>query len=95
MPSVCLFLRVPPFVENRVMNEQEVIEMLRASKKDNSELWEAWEMQRMRLDRTRAMFSKAQKKGLPVDPLVEHLDNAIQYMSNVLEGLWAKKDIDS
>tara|TARA_Y100001973_G_C5202378_1_gene338838 strand:- start:1160 stop:1372 length:213 start_codon:yes stop_codon:yes gene_type:complete len=69
------------------MNEQEIINLLKAHPRKNSDLWEAWEMQNTRLDRVRAMFKKAQKKGLPVDPLIEKLDEAIQYISNVQKEL--------
>ena len=69
------------------MNEQEVIKILKAHPRKNSDLWAAWEMQHTRLDRVRAMFKKAQKKGLPVDPLITKLDEAVQYISTVQKEL--------
>ena len=69
------------------MNEPTVIEMLKNSKTSNIDLWEAWELQHMRLDRIRAMFGKAHKKGLPIDNLLEHLDNALNYINNIQKEL--------
>ena len=73
-----------------IANEQEVIEMLHASEKFTSEYWGPWEAQRIRIDRVRAMFNKASKRGLPVEPLMEILDEAILYIHNVQEGLSPK-----
>ena len=74
------------------MNEQEVVDMLKASEKKNADIWEGWQLHYLRIKRTQTQFKKAQERGLPVDLLLSHLESALQYIQNVSNGVLPPKN---